>query len=267
MTNDLIQETYINLDIDYINSAGDISITSCSTCTTESKTSCDPLDDRNIGDDDSCDFQEESLDSHHLHPHRHHHDERRRGIRDRITQWNQRRRKQAKHEKLRDDISSDSNFLLNDSSSNWSFQSSRDHSPASYPSSTMSRVSDTDETITSFIELDHPLLGMIFVVIAALLYATLNLSVKTLMYETPWQELMFVRMALTWIITTIWMVVQFRGGMSFFGPDNKRIRMLMLVRALCLWGAVLSCWWSFEFLPVGSWLILSAFYIFIFPIH
>ena len=266
LTNDLIQETYINLDVDYINSAGDISITSCSSCSTESKTTCDPLDDRDrdLEDDDSCD----SLDSHRrLLPHNRHRQGHHRGnyrpnrggigggLRDRWNQWNRQRIQDRKRrERLHDDVSalsSDSNFLLNDSSSNWSFQSSKDNSPASYSSSTMSQVSDTDETITSFIELDHPLLGMIFVVIAALLYATLNLSVKTLMYETPWQELMFVRMALTWIITTIWMLVQFRGGMNLFGPDNNRIRMLMLLRAICLWGAVLSCWWSFEFLPVG----------------
>jgi len=96
----------------------------------------------------------------------------------------------------------------------------------------------------------HPLMGMILVTLSAVMYAGLNLSVKVLMAETPWQELMFIRMGITWIATCIWIFVQFRGKMTLFGPKSHRA--LLLIRAFFLWGAMFSCWWSFEYLPVGD---------------
>jgi len=38
--------------------------------------------------------------------------------------------------------------------------------------------------------------------------------------------------------------------MSLFGPKHQRI--LLFVRAFFLWGAMFTCWWSFEYLPVGD---------------
>ena len=97
----------------------------------------------------------------------------------------------------------------------------------------------------------HPLLGMILVTLSALLYAALNLSVKALMYETPWQELMFIRMSITWSATMVWILAQYRGKLKFCGPSHQRI--WLLVRGAFLWGAMFTCWWSFEFLPVGMY--------------
>jgi len=99
-------------------------------------------------------------------------------------------------------------------------------------------------------EAHHPLLGMILVTLSALCYAALNLSVKALMLETPWQELMFIRMSITWSATMVWILAQYRGRLRFCGPSHQRL--WLLVRALFLWGAMFCCWWSFEFLPVGD---------------
>merc|ERR550532_107140 len=96
----------------------------------------------------------------------------------------------------------------------------------------------------------HPLMGMILVTLSALMYAGLNLSVKVLMFDTPWQELMFIRMGITWMATCVWIFVQYKGKMSLFGP--KKQRLLLFVRAFFLWGAMFTCWWSFEYLPVGD---------------
>jgi len=96
----------------------------------------------------------------------------------------------------------------------------------------------------------HPLLGMILVTLSAILYAVLNISVKLLMHSTPWQELMFIRMAITWCSTMVWMLAQYRGRISFFGPAQHRL--LLVIRGVFLWGAMFACWWSFEFLPVGD---------------
>merc|ERR1719464_1880973 len=94
----------------------------------------------------------------------------------------------------------------------------------------------------------HPLLGMILVTLSAVLYAVLNITVKLLMHSTPWQELMFIRMAITWCSTMAWMLAQYRGRISFFGPSQHRL--LLFIRGVFLWGAMFFCWWSFEFLPV-----------------
>merc|ERR1719300_719697 len=91
---------------------------------------------------------------------------------------------------------------------------------------------------------------MILVTLSAIMYAGLNLSVKVLMFDTPWQELMFIRMGITWMATCVWIFVQYKGKMSLFGP--KKQRLLLFVRAFFLWGAMFTCWWSFEYLPVGD---------------
>eukprot|EP01084_Bolivina_argentea_P139971 246191_1 len=96
----------------------------------------------------------------------------------------------------------------------------------------------------------HPLLGMGLVTLAAICYSILNLSVKALMHETPWQEIMFIRMTITWIATMTWIIVKYKCKLNLCGPLNKRI--LLIIRAIFLWGAMFTCWWSFEFLPVGD---------------
>ena len=50
-------------------------------------------------------------------------------------------------------------------------------------------------------KLSHPMLGQILATLSAVLYAVLNLSVELLMRDTPWQKLMFIRMAITWCST------------------------------------------------------------------
>mmetsp|Transcript_25596 Transcript_25596/g.41794 ORF Transcript_25596/g.41794 Transcript_25596/m.41794 type:complete len:576 (+) Transcript_25596:35-1762(+) len=96
----------------------------------------------------------------------------------------------------------------------------------------------------------HPLLGMSLVTLSALLYAALNLSVKLLMDETPWQELMFIRMFITWLATMVWILISYKGKLNLCGP--RRSRCLLTLRAIFLWGAMFTCWWSFMFLPVGD---------------
>ena len=149
-----------------------------------------------------------------------------------------------------DDLDGDDQIGVHliDSSSNCSFMSS-----------TLSKPSKTGTTTTEDImhkiikdnreSSHHPLLGMILVTLSAVLYAALNLSVKALMYETPWQELMFIRMFITWLATLIWMLVQYKGKLHLCGPSHQRL--LLAIRAFFLWGAMFTCWWSFEFLPVG----------------
>ena len=136
---------------------------------------------------------------------------------------------------------------LVDSSSNCSFDTS-----GSVPGAPGIRSSDSVQDRISEENKEgnhHPLMGMILVTLSAIMYAGLNLSVKVLMFETPWQELMFIRMGITWMATCIWIFAQFRGKMSLFGP--KEARVLLFVRAFFLWGAMFTCWWSFEYLPVG----------------
>ena len=79
------------------------------------------------------------------------------------------------------------------------------------------------------VDSDNPLLGMMLMTISALLHTTLNMSVKTLMYETAWQELMFVRMGITWILSVLWIIVVFRGEINFCGPSSTKFRILLLV--------------------------------------
>ena len=61
---------------------------------------------------------------------------------------------------------------------------------------------------------------------------------------------MFIRMFITWIATLIWMLVQYKGKLHLCGPSHQRL--LLSIRAFFLWGAMFTCWWSFEFLPVGD---------------
>ena len=155
----------------------------------------------------------------------------------------------------KDDISVESNHsdsdshhdgvALIDSSSNCSFGTIDSSKNALTASSIMDAIMSDNEYGAH-----HPLLGMTLVTLSAIGYALLNLSVKLLMYETPWTELMFIRMAITWICTTLWILVQYRGKLSLFGPKHQRF--LLLLRAFFLWGAMFTCWWSFEFLPVGT---------------
>ena len=125
---------------------------------------------------------------------------------------------------------------------------------------------DIHEKIMADIRVDnhHPLFGMILVTLSALLYAALNLSVSSYLFltATPWQELMFIRMVITWMVTMLWLCWIYPCKLNLRGPS--KYRRLMLLRAVFCWGAIVQCWWSFEFLPVGLLLFLFSciFYIF-----
>jgi len=112
-------------------------------------------------------------------------------------------------------------------------------------SALMMEIENDDESLSS-----HPLAGMVLVAVSAICYAALNLSVKALMQQTPWQELMLIRMGVTWIFTMLWILIQYRFDMNLFGPPHQRL--LLTFRAFFLWGAMFCCWWSFQFLPVGD---------------
>ena len=75
-------------------------------------------------------------------------------------------------------------------------------------------LASTGTDISNIDSKSPPLLGMILVTISAVCYAALNLSVKALMDETPWQELMIIRMGITWIATMVWILWQYKGTMS-----------------------------------------------------
>ena len=156
-------------------------------------------------------------------------------------------------------------LVLVEKSSNWSvpsFGGGRSNSASASTSSSGSASSSSSSSTRSesgslFLESDHPLLGMILVTISALLHTTLNMSVKTMMHETAWQELMFVRMELTWMLPAIWICVQFRGRLGLCGPSDPKLRWLLLLRGMFLWGSMFTCWWSFEYIPVGT---LNVYY-------
>jgi len=118
---------------------------------------------------------------------------------------------------------------------------------------------DIYERILHDIRVDnyHPLHGMILVTISAILYAVLNLSVTSFMFEShiPWQELMFIRMSISWLVTAICIVYQYRCKLFLCGP--LRHRRLLLLRSVLCWAAIVQCWWSFEFLPVGDGMTLA----------
>ena len=81
-----------------------------------------------------------------------------------------------------------------------------------------------------------PLLGMALVTLSASLHSVLNLSVKQLLSECPWHQIMFIRVSVTWLTTVCWLLLK---KQSLFGPRDKR--RLRVIRAVYLWGAIFSC--------------------------
>ena len=145
----------------------------------------------------------------------------------------------------------------NDRESTSTFDDSRSSSSSGTSTSNELTSEDYEDSLERLDNIDGkkpPLLGMLLVTLSAVCYAALNLSVKALMDQTPWQELMIIRMGVTWAATMVWILVQYRGQMSLFGPKDKRL--LLTWRAFFLWGAMFCCWWSFEFLPVGMFVCL-----------
>ena len=146
-------------------------------------------------------------------------------------------------------VVTDVSHVTDVSSSNWSYKS-KDTSE------------DTDYIYYKIIHDNresnhHPLLGMLLITISALLHAALNISVKLIMQRTPWHQMMYIRMSVTWVTTCVWLLFKYKGRISLFGPQHRR--WLLLLRAGLLWISMFTCWWSFRFLRVG--LLISSFHI------